>query len=105
VYSKEVETTLLQHPAVADCAIIGLPDPVYEERVVAVVVTHDGFDEGPALVAELQSFVRANLAGYNTPREVHFLAKLPKSVVGKTLKTELRAMFGATFEAARAASG
>jgi acyl-CoA synthetase (AMP-forming)/AMP-acid ligase II len=65
VWSKEVEGCLSRHPGVVDTAVIGLPDSMYEEQVVAVVVPSAA---GSAeLAAELTAFVRANLAGYNTP--------------------------------------
>jgi fatty-acyl-CoA synthase len=93
VWSKEVEDCLAHHPGVADAAVIGLPDPVYEERVVAVVVpTGEG---SPALAEELTAYVRTHLAGYNTPRQVHFLAEFPRTAVGKIQKHVLRERFGA----------
>jgi fatty-acyl-CoA synthase len=93
VWSKEVEDCLAHHPGVADAAVIGLPDPVYEEQVVAVVVpTGEG---SPALAEELTAYVRTHLAGYNTPRQVHFLAEFPRTAVGKIQKHVLRERFGA----------
>ncbi|MHC1561248.1 class I adenylate-forming enzyme family protein [Actinomycetospora sp. C-140] len=92
VWSKEVEDCLARHPGVVDAAVIGLADPVYEEQVVAVVVpTAEGT---PALAEELTTFVRTHLAGYNTPRQVHFVAEFPRTAVGKIQKHVLRERFG-----------
>ena len=93
VWSKEVEDCLARHAGVADAAVIGVPDPVYEEQVVAVVVPSG---EGtPALAEELTTFVRTQLAGYNTPRQVHFVTEFPRTAVGKIQKHVLRERFGA----------
>jgi fatty-acyl-CoA synthase len=92
VWSKEVEDCLAQHPGVADAAVIGVPDPVYEEQVVAVVVPSG--DGTPALAEELATYVRTHMAGYNTPRQVHFLTEFPRTAVGKIQKHVLRERFG-----------
>ena len=91
VWSKEVEDCLSQHPAVAEVAVIGLPDPVYEEQVAAVVVPAG--EPGPALADELTAFVRTRLAGYNTPKALHFVDALPRNAVGKLQKHLLRERF------------
>jgi fatty-acyl-CoA synthase len=91
VWSKQVEDCLAQHPAVADAAVIGLPDPVYEEQVIAVVVP-----VGPPsdeLADELRTFVRTNLAGYNVPQAIHFVDEFPRTAVGKIQKHVLRERF------------
>lgn len=98
VFSKEVENCLLLHASVQDCAVIGVPDAVYEEKVVAVVAAESGVRPGEELAAELQAFVRRELAGYNVPKEIHFVTALPKNSVGKTLKGELRKQFGSIFD-------
>jgi fatty-acyl-CoA synthase len=100
VFSKEVENSLLLNEAVLDCAVIGVPDPVYEEKVVAVVVLREGYEPGEEMAAGLMAHVRGQLAGYNTPREIHFVASLPKNSVGKTLKHELRKDYGSIFDQA-----
>jgi acyl-CoA synthetase (AMP-forming)/AMP-acid ligase II len=97
IYSKQIEDCLSEHPAVDDCAIIGLPDAVYEELVCAVVVVRAPAVAGEELAAALKRHVRAQLAGYNAPREVRFVDALPKNAVGKTQKQRLRAQFGSTF--------
>jgi fatty-acyl-CoA synthase len=91
VWSKEVEDCLARHPGVADAAVIGLPDPVYEEQVVAVIVPVG--TPAPDLAEQLTRFVRTELAGYNTPKAVHFVAEFPRTAVGKIQKHVLRERF------------
>jgi acyl-CoA synthetase (AMP-forming)/AMP-acid ligase II len=87
VYSAEVENALSQHPAVAACAVIGVPDPTYGERVHAVVVTAPGAD----VTAEaLRAHTKGLIAGYKAPRSFEFMDALPQSGAGKVLKRELR---------------
>jgi acyl-CoA synthetase (AMP-forming)/AMP-acid ligase II len=88
VSSLRVEAVLAQHPDVAKAAVIGLPHPRWSEAVTAVVVLRDG-----AQVSEddLVKHCRANLAGYETPKSVVFVADLPETVGGKVLKYKLRA--------------
>jgi acyl-CoA synthetase (AMP-forming)/AMP-acid ligase II len=87
VYSAEVENVLARHPAVATCAVIGVPDERWGERVHAVVVLQAGrrVEE-----AELGEFCRGHIAGYKAPRSVEFVDELPMSGAGKILKRELR---------------
>lgn len=87
VYAKEVEQVIVEHGDVTECAVIGLPDLDYGEKVVAVVVLRDGAT-GDA--EALRAFVRERIAGFKTPREVHFAPALPKSSVGKISKVDLR---------------
>jgi acyl-CoA synthetase (AMP-forming)/AMP-acid ligase II len=87
VYSAEVENALAKHPAVAACAVIGVPDEQWGERVHAVVVLRDGAE---TTAAELREFCHELIAGYKTPRSVEFTDALPMSGAGKILKRELR---------------
>jgi acyl-CoA synthetase (AMP-forming)/AMP-acid ligase II len=87
VYSAEVENALAQHPAVASCAVIGVPDPQWGERVHAVVVLQPDSD---ATFEDLQGFCRTKIANYKLPRSMDFVAELPISGAGKILKRELR---------------
>jgi acyl-CoA synthetase (AMP-forming)/AMP-acid ligase II len=87
VYSAEVENALAGHPAVAACAVIGVPDPGWGERVHAVVVLQPGQH---ATAEELREFCRGQIAGYKLPRSVAFVGALPISGAGKVLKRELR---------------
>jgi acyl-CoA synthetase (AMP-forming)/AMP-acid ligase II len=87
VYSAEVEQALMQHPDVQDCAVVGLPDDTWGERVEAVVQALPGRDLDPA---EVITFVRSRLGGVKTPKAVHVWSELPRSKVGKVLKTEIK---------------
>jgi long-chain acyl-CoA synthetase len=87
VYPRDVEEVLFQHPAVAEAAVIGRPDPEYGEEVVAFVVRRPGLE---ADEAEILAFCRERLAKYKAPKEVVFTNSLPKSGVGKVMRRELR---------------
>jgi acyl-CoA synthetase (AMP-forming)/AMP-acid ligase II len=87
VFSVEVENALMLHPAVAACAVIGLPDDRWGERVHALVVPVPGTD---VTEEQLRDFYRGRLAEYKIPRSVEFVAALPVSAAGKVLKRELR---------------
>ena len=88
VYSAEVENALASHPAVASCAVIGVPDDEWGERVHAVVVLAA---DAMTTEGELRDHVKARIAGYKAPRTVEFVEALPISGAGKILKRELRA--------------
>jgi acyl-CoA synthetase (AMP-forming)/AMP-acid ligase II len=88
VYSAEVEQALMQHPSVRDCAVIGLPDEKWGERVEAVVELKPGQAIEPA---ELIAFVKERIGSVKAPKRVQLWAELPRSRVGKVLKTEVRA--------------
>ncbi|HTK63471.1 MAG TPA: long-chain fatty acid--CoA ligase [Pseudonocardia sp.] len=91
VYSVEVENALAKHPAVASCAVIGVPDENWGERVHAVVVLTQQAAGDPPASEELREFVKQHIAGYKAPRTVEFIDALPLSGAGKILKRELRA--------------
>jgi long-chain acyl-CoA synthetase len=89
VYPREVEETLLRHPAVAQVAVVGLPDPQYGEEVCAVVIKDP--DGGDVTEQELSAWAKERLAAYKYPRSVQFRDELPKNATGKILKKELKA--------------
>jgi long-chain acyl-CoA synthetase len=87
VYPREVEEVLFAHPAVAEVAVLGAPDPVKGEVVRACVVLRP---DRTATAAELAELCRGRIAGYKVPALVEFLPALPKSPTGKILKKDLR---------------
>jgi long-chain acyl-CoA synthetase len=89
VYPREVEEVLVEHPAVADAAVVGGPDPDLGKRVVAVVEPRPGFVADDQLAAELRAFCRGRLASYKCPREVRFVASLPRTPTGKLLRRRI----------------
>jgi long-chain acyl-CoA synthetase len=95
VYPREVEEVLLQHPAVAEVAVIGRPDEQWGEALVAYVVMR-----APVDAASLDAHCLSMIARYKRPKSYRFVAALPKNNYGKVLKTELRGL-----EAAQGDSG
>ena len=85
VFPGEVEELLRTHPAVADVAVVGVPDEEFGQRLVAHVVRRDD-----VTVDALRAHVKASLANYKVPREVRFLDELPRNETGKVLKRVLR---------------
>ena len=88
----EVESALMEHPAVLECAITAVPDPVRGQVVKAtIVLTRDYRDKaGDALVKELQDHVKRVTAPYKYPRIIEFVDTLPKTISGKIRRVELR---------------
>jgi len=91
VYSVEVEDVLYSHPGVLEAAVIGLPDPVWGERVTAVVVTkkNKNLDQ-----EELIHFCKENLALFKAPKKIIFTNHLPKTGSAKICKYKLREKYG-----------
>jgi malonyl-CoA/methylmalonyl-CoA synthetase len=87
VYPPEVELVLSEHPAVAASAVIGCPDAEWGERVAAVIVLQPG---AAVTAGDLIDFCRARLAHYKAPRQVRFVADLPRNAMGKVQKADLR---------------
>jgi acyl-CoA synthetase (AMP-forming)/AMP-acid ligase II len=87
VYSREVEEALMSHPAVADAAVIGVPDPKWGEAVKGIVVCKPG---AVCTAADLLAHCRTLIAGYKCPKSVEFAAELPRLPSGKVSKVRLR---------------
>jgi fatty-acyl-CoA synthase len=89
IYPREVEDLLIEHPAIDDVAVIGVPDGEYGESVKAVVTLRDGRSGSPELERDLIGWTRERLAHYKCPRSVTFVDSLPRSVAGKMMKHRL----------------
>jgi long-chain acyl-CoA synthetase len=87
VYPREVEEILYTRPEVLECAVVGLPDPEYGERVTAFIVPRQGHQIDPA---SLKDYLKARLAGFKVPKEYIAVEELPKSGAGKVLKRKVR---------------
>ncbi|AWK89857.1 AMP-binding protein [Azospirillum thermophilum] len=94
IAGPEVERALMTHPAVAECAVIGTPDPDRGMVVTAFVVAAPGITTGDALVRSLQDHVKAQIAPYKYPRRIEFLDELPKTPSGKLQRVALRRRYG-----------
>jgi long-chain acyl-CoA synthetase len=92
VYPSEIENVLHAHPAVAEAAVVGVPDERLGEEVMAVIIVRPSMD---LLEHELISYCRERLAAYKCPRIFQFRAELPKNTLGKVLKDELARGYGA----------
>jgi 2-aminobenzoate-CoA ligase len=90
IAGPEVEAVLLDHPAVAECGVVGVPDESRGHIVKAYIVLRSGFAAGPELVEELQAFVKSEIAPYKYPRAIEFVATLPRTETGKLQRFRLR---------------
>ena len=86
----EVESVLMEHPAVLECGVTGAPDPVRGQVVKATIVLNRGYEGTPELTKELQDYVKTHTASYKYPRIVEYVAELPKTISGKIRRTDLR---------------
>ena len=85
IYPREIEEVLLQHPAVAECSVVGRAHPEWGEEVVAFIVAKGSIDK-----TELDRLCLDNIARFKRPKDYRFVESLPKNNYGKVLKTELR---------------
>ncbi len=86
----EVESALLEHPAVAESAVIGVPDETRGEVVKAYIIAAEGYEPGEELARDIQDFCKTVTAPYKYPRIVEFVTELPKTISGKIRRVELR---------------
>jgi acyl-coenzyme A synthetase/AMP-(fatty) acid ligase len=93
VAPAEVESLLLEHPAVRDCGVVAKPDISCGEIPCAFVVLRDGFVASDSLDQQLREFVADRLAHHKQPREIHFVDAVPRTPSGKILRRELRKVF------------
>jgi len=86
----EVESALLEHPAVAESAVIGESDETRGQLVVAYIILAAGIDASETLTSDIQNFCKASTAPYKYPRKIHYVRELPKTISGKIRRVELR---------------
>ena len=95
IYPREIEDIVLKHPAVREVAVVGVPDELWGESVMAIVVLHDGCSVTAQAIVD---HCLANLASYKKPKSVEFVADLPRNAYGKILKRQLRDRYWAGLE-------
>ncbi len=86
----EVESALMEHPAVLECAITGVPDPLRVQVVKATIVLNKGYAPSDELIKELQNHVKQATAPYKYPRIIEFVDEMPKTISGKIRRVEIR---------------
>ena len=86
----EIESVLMEHPAVLECAVTAVPDPIRGQAVKATIVLARGFEPSETLKKELQDHVKKMTAPYKYPRVVEFVSELPKTVSGKIKRVDIR---------------
>lgn len=87
----EVESVIMEHPSVLECAVTGVPDPVRGNLVKATIVLTKGYEPSEELKKEIQDYVKTHTAPYKYPRVIEFVDELPKTISGKIRRTEIRA--------------
>jgi long-chain acyl-CoA synthetase len=90
IYPAEIEAVLLNHPAVLDAAVFGIPNDEFGEEVKAVVEPAPGRAPSPELAADLLAWARQHLGGYKVPRSIDFTNAFPRTETGKLVKRQLR---------------
>jgi long-chain acyl-CoA synthetase len=91
IYPREVEEVLFQHPDITEAAVVGVPDEYRGETVAAFIVLKPGIEPSDKTRQAIITFCKQELASYKVPKVVEFRESLPKSIIGKTLRRELRA--------------
>ena len=86
----EIESALMLHPAVLECAVTGVPDPVRGQLVKATIVLRQGYEPSEELKKEIQTFAKKETAPYKYPRVVDFVDVMPKTISGKVRRVEIR---------------
>ena len=90
ISALEIESVLLQHPAIRECAVVGLPDEMWGEKIAAAVV----WKSEPQTLEALREWLKDKLAAYKLPVALHSCESLPRNAMGKTVKTEVKRIFG-----------
>ena len=90
VYPREVEEVLFEHPAVQEAAVAGTPDEYRGETVAAFIVLKPGIPATEEMKEDIVAYCKKNLTGYKVPKIIEFRASLPKSIIGKVLRRELK---------------
>jgi benzoate-CoA ligase len=88
----EIENTMVEHPAVLECAVVGKTDAKGLTKTAAYVVLANGKTATPELVEDLKNFVKSRLTPHKYPREIEFVTELPKTATGKIQRFKLRAL-------------
>jgi acetyl-CoA synthetase len=88
---REVESALMEHPAVLEAGVVGLPDAIIGQRVRGYVILRASYEPSAALAAEITANVGARIAAFKVPKEIVFVDTLPRTATGKLMRRELRA--------------